>query len=332
MTIPTRFYNIRSASDNPGRGYINTTALIYTDADNTVKWDNEYDGTSSNAVWTIETDGANNYYAKNIHTGMYLNGLEMSEVAADIALSLLGDDQFIIRANGNMLHAQDADNVIANWDCTSEGQQNKSNASAWYIDEVESFGYNLYVGPLEWSTLILGYNAVIPENVACYALSEVDGSRAGLTRIEGILPANTAVLVNAVEGNYTFTYTTEAAEATSMLGGTLCKSTITPEDGTAIYMLSFIDGIVGLYPCPLNVNTDENEDTYEAVLNNANKAYLAIASNALFIGLDYDDTTYIENVENANEETVIYDLVGRRVQHMNVSGVYIVNGKKVSVK
>lgn len=86
------------------------------------------------------------------------------------------------------------------------------------------------------------------------------------------------------------------------------------------------------YPCPLNVNTDENEDTYEAVLNNANKAYLAIASNALFIGLDYDDTTYIENVENANEETVIYDLMGRRVQHMNVSGVYIVNGKKVSVK
>ena len=86
------------------------------------------------------------------------------------------------------------------------------------------------------------------------------------------------------------------------------------------------------YPCSLNVNTDENEGTYEAVLNNANKAYLAIASNALFIGLDYDDTTYIENVENANEETVIYDLVGRRVQHMNVSGVYIVNGKKVSVK
>ena len=86
------------------------------------------------------------------------------------------------------------------------------------------------------------------------------------------------------------------------------------------------------YPSSLNVNTDENEGTYEAVLNNANKAYLAIVSNEMFIGLDYDDATCIENVENTNEETVIYDLMGRRVQHMNVAGVYIVNGKKISVK
>ena len=314
------FYNIRSA--NTYRNYVNTTALIYTNANNAVKWANNHNGANSNAVWTIEKDG-NNYYAKNLHTGMYLNGLSMSETAANVAPTLLGDDQYIIRAKGNMLHAQGSGNGIASWDCTAEGQPNKSNASAWYIDEVESFGYTLSVSAAEWSTLILGYNAVIPENVTCYAVSTVNGSYATLTDVEGILPANTAVLINAAQGEYTFTYTADAAEATSMLGGTLYNKNVN-HDGATVYVLSMVNGVVGLYPA------EANDDG--TVYNNANKAYLAIASTAKAIQFDFDGTTGIEEVENADAEAVIYDLIGRRVQQMDKTGIYIVNGKKVLVK
>ena len=41
--------------------------------------------------------------------------------------------------------------------------------------------------------------------------------------------------------------------------------------------------------------------------------------------------TGIENVE-AETETVIYDLNGRRVTEMTKGGIYIVNGKKVVIK
>lgn len=314
------FYNIRSA--NTYRNYVNTTALIYTDANNAVKWANDHNGANSNAVWTIEKDG-NNYYAKNLHTGMYLNGLSMSETPATVAPSLLGDDQYIIIANGNMLHAQSSGNGIVGYDCRWDSQVNKSNASAWYIDEVAEFGHTLSVSAAEWSTLILGYNAVIPAGVTCYAVSTVNGSYATLTEVEGILPANTAVLVNAAQGEYTFTYTATAAEATSMLGGTLYNKNVN-HDGATVYVLSMVDGVVGLYPAKANDNG--------TVYNNANKAYLAIESTAKAIQFDFEGTTGIEEVENTDAEAVIYDLTGRRVQQVNKSGIYIVNGKKQLVK
>jgi hypothetical protein len=316
------FYNIRSA--NTLRSYVNTTALIYaTNAGNAMKWANDYNAANSNAVWTIENDG-NNYYAKNVHTNMYMNGLGLSETPANVAPTLLGDDQYIIRAKGNMLHAQGANNGIASWDCTAEGQPNKSNASAWYIDEVESFGYTLTVSTAEWSTLILGYNAVIPENVTCYAVSSINGDWATLSEVEGILPANTAVFVNAAQGDYTFTYTANTAEATSMLAGTLYNKNIEHAAKARIYVLSIVDGVVGLYPAKV-----KEEGT---VFNNANKAYLEIASAAKAIQFNFEGTTGIENVQGADAETVIYDLTGRRVQQMNAAGIYIVNGKKVLVK
>ena len=314
------FYNIRSA--NTYRNYVNTTALIYTNANNAVKWANGHGAANSNAVWTIEKDG-NNYYAKNLHTGMYLNGLSMSETPATVAPSLLGDDQYIIIANGNMLHAQSSGNGIAGYDCRWDSQVNKSNASAWYIDEVESFGYTLAVSAAEWSTLILGYNAVIPENVTCYAVSSINGDWATLSEVEGVLPANTAVFVNAAQGEYTFTYTANTAEATSMLAGTLYNKNVTPATGATVYVLSKVGDVVGLYPAKVEDGT---------VYNNANKAYLEIASASKAIQFNFEGTTGVEDVQGADVETVIYDLTGRRVQQMNAAGIYIVNGKKVLVK
>ena len=71
-------------------------------------------------------------------------------------------------------------------------------------------------------------------------------------------------------------------------------------------------------------------------LNGANKVYLPVATpvgqGAPSLKFRFD-TTEIEYVDAASqhEETIIYDLMGRRVEKMD-KGIYIVNGKKVIVK
>ena len=47
---------------------------------------------------------------------------------------------------------------------------------------------------------------------------------------------------------------------------------------------------------------------------------------------DEKAVTSIENIAVENNETVIYDITGRRVNEITNAGIYIVNGKKVFVK
>ena len=140
-----------------------------------------------------------------------------------------------------------------------------------------------------------------------------------LTKITGILPANTAVIVKATPGNYTFTYTTETATVENNdLRGTLYNKNITEE----AYVLG----------------KDENDVAYlgkavmtdGAWLNNANKAYLPVTAGAgaRFLSFDFGTETAIESVESVENNAAVYDLSGRRVQKAQ-KGLYIVNGKKV---
>ena len=71
----------------------------------------------------------------------------------------------------------------------------------------------------------------------------------------------------------------------------------------------------------------------------AGKAYLQIplewlgnnASNTVGMRFDDGETTDIEEVNGEKEESIYYDLQGRRVENPS-NGIYIVNGKKVWVK
>lgn len=93
------------------------------------------------------------------------------------------------------------------------------------------------------------------------------------------------------------------------------------------YVLSILDGVVGLYAAKLTNGT---------FLNNANKAYLpasAIPASQQSNGLRFEinETTAIDDMEaipNKQHSVVIYDLMGRRVENME-KGIYIVNGRKV---
>lgn len=182
----------------------------------------------------------------------------------------------------------------------------------------------LNVTPAGWATLYLGYNVVIPEGVICYVASEINGESVKLEEVTDVLPANTAVIVNAAEGEYTFEVTKETATVESMMDGSVENKYVAEE----AYVLADGDDGVALYKVVMNGGV---------FLNNANKAYLPASAlpqtlNAKALKFNFD-TTGMEGVKVETEgKKVIYDLSGRRMNEMTQPGVYIVNGKKMMVK
>ena len=173
-----------------------------------------------------------------------------------------------------------------------------------------------------WSTLMLGYNVVIPEGVKAYTIAAVDGS-VELEEVTGVLGANTPILVNAASGEYTLEYTSDAATivpTTDYLKGTLVDKVLTEK----VYILSVVNDVVGFYVAK------QTDGKFTA---KANKAYMVLpaeASNVSFYGFRGEEgTTGVENVEIRNEKEEIFDLAGRRVNEITEKGIYIINGQKV---
>ena len=206
--------------------------------------------------------------------------------------------------------------------CYGSGQQD---LSIYKVDVAAVEDYVLNVSAAGWATMYLGYNVIIPEDVKCYVIGKIDGAVVNLNPVESVLPANTAVIVEAEEGEYTFEVTEETAAVENVMEGTLKNEYITKD----AYVLGIMDGVVGLYKADMAGGV---------WLNNANKAYLPAsavsASAALSASLrfDFGGTTAIEEVETEATETVIYDLTGRRVNEITKAGIYIIGGRKVLVK
>ena len=185
--------------------------------------------------------------------------------------------------------------------------------------------YTLSVSDAGWATLFLNYDAEIPEGVTCYAVSAVDGEYATLAPVDGVIPANTGVIVEANEGSYTFKVATEeGSDVDNELIGTIVNTYITKE----AYVLGIVDDVVGLYKA---------EMAGGVWLNNANKAYLPASAvpnkSAAFYGFDWEGTTGIDQItEYRVQSTAIYDLTGRRVEEVTAPGIYIINGVKTLVK
>ena len=184
----------------------------------------------------------------------------------------------------------------------------------------------LSVSDAEWATLYFDFALNIPESVKCYVVTEVSGESATLSLIENIIPANTAVIVEAAKGEYTFDVVEDnTEEIESIMLGTIMNKYITEE----AYVLGVVDGEVGLYKAKMAGGV---------WLNNANKAYLpaSVANGAASYSFRFGEgTTGISEVKTENGEVkAIYDLTGRKLkgENGNLKGIYIINGKKVLVK
>lgn len=187
--------------------------------------------------------------------------------------------------------------------------------------------YTASITDAKAATLYTPVAVTIPEGVtAKYVKAEGEnmGSTGKLvyTKLENVIPANSAVVLTGEAGNYTFTAATEADEevADNVLFGYATETAAT--DNAGIYALGDKTNGVAFYPFV--------GETYKA-----GKAYLNIsglsASEVRFFNIfDEGEETAIENIQGAEDavDSVVYDLAGRRVQKAQ-KGLYIVNGKKV---
>ena len=194
--------------------------------------------------------------------------------------------------------------------------------------------FSLTVSSAGYAVLYLGFNAEIPEGVQAYTGVKVVGNSLKMKSVEGVLPANTGVVIRAEEGTYTFAESdaTPAAIGDNLLYGTVTATQISTDPDYYYFVLSKVDGIVGMYLAEL---------TDGKFLNNANTAYLAIAKKALGFSddvehlnrgfvFDFDEETGIDELkgENGTENSAVYDLSGRRVQKAQ-KGIYIQNGRVI---
>ena len=201
--------------------------------------------------------------------------------------------------------------------------------------------YELTVSVAGYATMYLDKAVEIPEGVEAYIANRVEGDRLKMQALEGVIPANTAVIIKADEGTYLFAYSDESPEAISdnLLRGTLTDTYVKPASAQIAYVLSNVDGVVGMYRAKLNA-----DGTFK---NNANRAYMLLSELGVGEGdldtsnpgsqlsnsyrFDFSGTTAIEGIDCEQGEAVYYDLSGRRVLNPT-GGIYIVNGKKVYVK
>lgn len=347
---PGKFYVITStASNDYCRG-----KYVYTLYEPTTRARGNYTGTHDHnhlvfdniadipqfpqAVFQFEnTKTLGEYKMKNLHTGMYVKSFSGTHMgskaeAATIRIAPISEGQLTLSiGNNNPMHAQQDYGVIVQW------QAAPNNASTWTIDEVtnlQEIKHVINIGETGYSTLFLNYPVAVPEGVVAYTANEIiDGKWLSMQEVtSGIIPANTAVVLQGESGRYEFVLAKESRTTVEdIFTGTLYKQTISKESDKEYYVLGNVDGI-GFYKAVNNENNNE-------LINAANKAYLHMpkvsgASLSTFFGFRFQDdtTTGIEEITgNEVHSTGIYDLQGRKVKNLD-KGTYIINGKKVLVK
>ena len=332
-----KFYVLESANIS---GNYSLGAYAYVGADNTLTWKKSSDSpVEGTAVWQFGANGSN-YYLKNIHTGGYVSTVaastqvKLGATQGTITVTGLGNRQFNITGSTLPLHAQQNYSHVVGW---SAGL---TSGSAWYIKEVSLFKQSVTITDAKFATLCLNYSVTVPTGVTAYYVtaSGINGTVATLTEVGSVIPANTAVILNGEAGTYNFVYTTNVnanastIAADNKLQGTLVNGYIAAGTSTC-YALAVVNNKVGLYQVTLNVDGTGATGTTH-FLNNANKAYMSVATGSGIKGFTFklNDPTGIEMNTVEQKDNSIFDLTGRRVEKVTSTGLYIVNGKKIFIK
>ena len=239
---------------------------------------------------------------------------------------------FVNGYNGNLYYhnavVPNSDLQITNW----------KDAHVMAIEVPTTYPITLNaVGDASYATLYLPFDVTTDAATTAYYIATANNGYAQLTATgsEGTeIPARTAVvLVNSsAETNATLNVTSGLSsvveESANLLKGTLTGiQNLDLSDETNYYSLGQKDGNIGFYKF--------NKNGVTSIDLGANKAYLdttAPSGSAKGFRFTFDPTTGISTL-NAQPSALnqLYDLSGRRVSKPT-KGLYIVNGKKVTVQ
>ena len=317
-------YALSTAQNTNNRGSVEVEKI-----DDVVSWSSDVQ------VITLENGATDGTYAFNVGDG-YLYAASSSGNQLKTQATVNAKASWTVEITGTGVATVKAGEVTRNWLRFNNSNNPKifsaygsgqTDVSIYKVDVSTVADYVLNVTEAGWATMYLGYNVIIPEDVNVYYIAEdaIADRSVTLTQIEnGVIPANTAVIVEAAKGEYTFEVTEETAAVENVMAGTLKNEYITNE----AYVLGVDDeGVVGLYKADMAGGV---------WLNNANKAYLpaSAANGAASYSFRFGEgTTGISEVKGENGEVkVIYDLTGRKVEAITAPGIYIVNGVKRVVR
>ena len=225
-------------------------------------------------------------------SGVYTNELELAKGEHNIVITCT----YSLTPVFDYIVVENTDNGERNVSITSAGYATFSSACA--VDFSES-------------------------GLAAYTAKVNDGNETiTLTKIaNGIVPANTGVVLKGEAGDYTGTITTTDAVIDN---NDLKASAVAVTGDGSIYVLNKVGENVGFYPLASGKTLA------------AGKAYLHLTSGAkgyTFVWNDGETTGIEENYEfgTMNSDAATFDLSGRKVANP-AKGLYIKNGKKFIVK
>lgn len=194
------------------------------------------------------------------------------------------------------------------------------NRCRFWLEKVNSLPVS--VSAAGYATLYAPVALTIPENVQAYTASFAD-NKVTLTPIEGTIPANTGVVIEAAKGDYNFAITTTEATATSDLKGDVATANV--DAASAAYILGKTDAQgVGFF----KLNSTDRE------IKGGRAYYVAPNGGAAAAYLFNGNITGLEAIKTAlnDANAPIYDLSGRKVAKAVKGGLYIKNGQKFIVK
>ena len=179
-----------------------------------------------------------------------------------------------------------------------------------------------------YATYYLPFAAKAPEGVKAYAGTVSNGSVKLTEYANGVIPANTGVLLvsdNATSATFTLANDADVTSIDNDLKGVNALTELTNvKNSEQVRIFSTKDGVAGFYKPNSNITSLAANKAYVMAPDTEGALALNFGGNVTGINSVSDNAAMPNNV-------VIYDLAGRRVSHA-VKGVYVVNGKKIIVK
>ena len=187
----------------------------------------------------------------------------------------------------------------------------------------------LTLSKVGWATLILPFDAELPEGVKAWSCGEADKVENVLTLEEAeSIKANIPYLISGNEGEYGFSgygLADKDSYTDGLFTGTYAEYKTTANSNT--YVLQKKGNDVAFYL--VGESAQPTVGAYRCYM-----VYESAAGAPKFSFGRGEGTTSIDNSQLTidNSQLIIYDLLGRKVETMEKGGMYIVNGKKVIVK
>lgn len=315
-----KFYRFQGAYDLGNYSHYYITGHTNADGGRIALTENGDDATTI----FYYADGKLLSYASGVYFGLnasyYLfSTVDGAHAASTITFAESGRNvgTYTIKSDNVYAHYKIYNNTVEIDRCGSDIHNNDD----WNIEEVTSLPVT--ITSAGYATFYCPVAVTLPtEGLKAYYVSSVEDGSAKMTEIvDGVIPANTGVILQGNAAEYLLTIGGSADKVDNKLSGTVASEYVTTES----YVLSKQNDVVGFYKAAMNKQGNT------AFLNNGFKAYLPIVSEARFFVFDFGgNETGIDELEgeNGNVKTEIYDLAGRRVQNAQ-KGVFVVNGKVV---